>query len=81
MVFTTTEVTISSTYLDKYNNDGFWSGTYSYDLNGNIINVSNGELEFEVMNSESMLNNEGVLELRLNDGNGDMPVSGTYMFN
>ena len=81
LVFTTINVTISSTYLDKdVNGTGNWSGTYPYTLNGNIIFIDTGYLEFEIMNTESLLNNEDVLELRLNDGNNDMPKTGVYTF-
>ena len=81
LVFTSTTVTISSTYLDAdVNGTGDWSDTYSYTLNENVISVDGGYLEFEVMNAESLLNDEGVLELKLNDGNADMPEGGIYTF-
>jgi hypothetical protein len=83
LMFTTTTVLISSRYLNEFDNNVSepWEGVYDYVLNGDIINVDGGYLEFEVMNSEALLNGGGVLELRLNDGNNDMPIGGTYTFN
>ncbi len=77
--FTATSVTLSSTYLDEnVNGTGDWSNSYTYTIEGNIISINDGYLMFEVMNGESLLNDEGELKLKLNDGNADMPEGGIY---
>jgi len=75
--FTSTSVTLSSTYLDEYvNGTGNWSNSYPYVLDGTLIKIDGNYLQFEIMNADTFDGNQ--LLLKLNVGNTDMPIGGIY---
>jgi hypothetical protein len=67
-------VKLYTDYTGTNNNDANWSSTlYSYSISGNVLDIDDGYLKFEIVSHSNT-----ALKLKMTKGNNDMPIGGTY---